>query len=228
MYYNLITSGIFIATALFSSFNVNAVTTQNSVNDKAELNEKTVESPAKQTLIARLARLRGFQSDFTQRVTDDKGNELLIANGQIAVQKPNLVHWKTTTPDESLIVSDGETLWFYDPFIEEASAYRVDSSVANTPILLLTTDDKTLWQQYQVTQTNDNSFLVHANNNSSQVQTLELDFADKSHLLNSFTIFDVTGQLSKVILNNVTEPKVIDSKLFEFQLPEGVYLDDQR
>ncbi len=27
-----------------------------------------------------------------------------------------------TQPDESILVSDGKTLWFYNPFVEQATA----------------------------------------------------------------------------------------------------------
>lgn len=31
-------------------------------------------------------------------------------------------NWHMTQPDESILVSDGKTLWFYNPFVEQATA----------------------------------------------------------------------------------------------------------
>ena len=38
------------------------------------------------------------------------GQELQRGSGTLAVSKPNLINWTTTEPEESQIISDGETL----------------------------------------------------------------------------------------------------------------------
>jgi outer membrane lipoprotein carrier protein len=185
-------------------------------------------SIAKQALMTRLSGFNHFSATFSQQVIDEEKNTLQEGQGKFAVKKPNLVYWETQQPEESLIVSDGQTLWFFDPFIEQATAYRVDASVANTPILLLTSSDEALWQKYSVTQTSSNNFLIHSNDINSRVKTLELNFLADSAELESFSILDSTGQLSLIKLGDVIINAEIASNLFEFTLPEGVYLDDQR
>lgn len=190
--------------------------------------EKQQISVAKQALMERLTGFEHFSATFSQQVIDEERNVLQEGQGKLSVKKPNLVYWQTQQPEESLIVSDGETLWFYDPFIEQATAYRVDASVANTPILLLTSTDETLWQQYSFSQTNDDDFLIHANDINSRVKTLELNFVTDSAMLKGFSIVDSTGQLSVIKLTNVSIEQAIEPSLFQFILPDGVYLDDQR
>lgn len=185
-------------------------------------------SMAKQALMERLSGFDHFSATFSQQVIDEEQNILQEGHGKLSVKKPNLVFWQTEQPEESVIVSDGETLWFYDPFIEQATAYRVDDSVANTPILLLTSTDKVLWQQYSVTQTNHDDFLIHANDINSRVKTLELNFVSNSAILKSLSIIDSTGQLSVIKLADVAINQTIEPNLFKFILPDGVYLDDQR
>lgn len=190
--------------------------------------EKQQISVAKQALMERLTGFENFSATFSQQVIDEERNVLQEGQGKLSVKKPNLVYWQTQQPEESLIVSDGETLWFYDPFIEQATAYRVDASVANTPILLLTSTDETLWQQYSVSQTNNDDFLIHSNDINSRVKTLELNFVTDSAMLKGFSIVDSTGQLSVIKLTNVSIDQAIEPSLFQFILPDGVYLDDQR
>jgi outer membrane lipoprotein carrier protein len=182
----------------------------------------------KSNLIQKLAKLEYFTANFNQQVLDAEGNELQNALGTLAVRKPNLVHWKTAEPDESLIVSDGDTLWFFDPFVEQVSAYLLEKALLNTPILLLTSSDPTLWQHYSVSSTDENNYLIHANDNNAQVKTLELRFKKNSNMLNSFTILDATGQLSLFKLSQFDQVTVPESTLFTFTIPEGVELDDQR
>jgi outer membrane lipoprotein carrier protein len=176
----------------------------------------------------KLGTIKFFSADFTQEVLDADGNVLKNASGTLAVKKPNLVHWNTAEPDESLIVSDGQTLWFLDPFVEQVSAFLIDKALMNTPILLLTSSDPELWQHYSVSSMNENNFLIHASDTNSQVKTLELRFKDNINELDSFTILDATGQLSTFKLSKLEQNISPDSALFNFIIPEGIELDDQR
>lgn len=182
----------------------------------------------KSELMAKLAKIDFFSASFAQVIFDEAGNELQQGNGLISVSKPNLVHWQTVMPDESLIVSDGENLWFYDPFVEQVSVYTLESAIANTPILLITSNNEQLWQDYTVSQLTDNRYLVTATNENSRVKSLELSFTNVANSieLSSFNILDATGQLSVITLEQSnTKPK---QSIFQFTVPEGVYLDDQR
>lgn len=185
-------------------------------------------SVAKQALMNRLSGFDHFSATFSQQVIDEEKNILQEGQGKLSVKKPNLVYWETEQPEGSVIISDGNTLWFFDPFIEQVTAYRVDASVANTPILLLTSSDKTLWAQYTVSQSSNDHFLIHANDINSRVKTLELNFLADKAILESFSILDSTGQLSLIKLYDVAINEKIAESLFQFTLPEGVYLDDQR
>ncbi len=231
---------LLLIAALSAPFSLYAL--QQEVEGKAELsNERSAELSqekadndkvelglAKQILMARLAKFDHFSADFSQQVIDEEKNILQQGQGKLAVQKPNLVYWQTEQPEESLIVSDGKTLWFFNPFIEQATAYPVDASVANTPILLLTSTDETLWQQYSISQQGDDDYLIHANDENARVKTLELNFISDSAKLQSFSILDSTGQLSVFKLQNVSLIDEIAASKFTFVVPEGVYLDDQR
>jgi len=190
----------------------------------------TKEQLAKQQLMQLLEKLAFFSASFTQQVHDEEGNTLQQASGSLVVSKPNLVRWNTEQPDESLIVSDGQTLWLFDPFIEQATAYKVDASIANTPILLLTSDDKKLWDKFTVSQINTKNYLIHAKDSNSRVKTLELNFNQIGKLpeLASFTLLDSTGQLSIINLSDVDIKNKPKMSIFQFVLPEGIELDDQR
>ncbi|MEI6893270.1 MAG: outer membrane lipoprotein chaperone LolA [Colwellia sp.] len=201
----------------------------------------------KQSLMTKLAKLAFFSADFSQEILNEQGELLQTGAGNFAISKPNLVNWQTTTPDETLIVSDGKTLWFYDPFIEQVSAFSLAKSIHNTPILLLTSDDPTLWQQYTVIEklvveqghvegkTEIGSiYVVIPKDESSQIKKLTLSFTKTSSddansgQLSEFSFQDATGQISQITLshfNNKTKPA---AELFTFTLPEGVRLEDKR
>ena len=193
---------------------------------------------AKASLMATLSKLAFFSANFEQKILSDQGELLQQGTGTLAISKPNLVNWQTVTPDETLIVSDGNTLWFYDPFIEQASAYSLATSIHNTPILLLTSDEPSLWQQYQVTKLakdkQEQGFVITPVDKNSQIKRLTLTFttadvADKNDSqLKQFSFQDATGQVSQIHLSNFNSKTKPSAALFNFTLPQGVRLEDKR
>ncbi|MFT5297163.1 MAG: outer membrane lipoprotein carrier protein [Colwellia sp.] len=215
-----------LKTSAVSSVANNAVSMTTS-NVESHTAEKKADG-SKRELMAILAKIEFFSAEFNQQIFDEAGNKLQQGSGLLAVSKPNLVNWQTIMPDESLIVSDGKDLWFYDPFVEQVSVYTLESAIANTPILLITSNDEQLWQDYSVKQLTDNRYLINANNENARVKSLELNFVEKlNHLeLAAFNILDATGQLSVITLTH--QDKAPKASLFTFSVSEGVYLDDQR
>ncbi|KGJ98705.1 outer membrane lipoprotein chaperone LolA [Thalassotalea sp. ND16A] len=177
-------------------------------------------------LKAKLNAVQGFSADFNQDVIDADGNVIQTATGTLAVKRPNLLNWETKAPDETLVVSDGETLWFYNPFVEQVSAFNIGNAVTNTPILLLTGLNDKAWQDYKVAQISKDEFRIESLSEDAQVKNLHLLFNNND--LVKFTVEDATGQLSHFNLSNVINTPLPAAALFEFTLPEGVDFDDQR
>ncbi len=197
------------------------------INDVKNIENVTSSNAHKLELMSKLKGIEQFSALFQQTIVDNQGNVLQQGGGDISVKRPNLVRWNTTEPDESLIVSDGESIFLFDPFIEQVTAYKLDGAIANTPILLITSDSSSLWEQYSVSKISDSNYVIHANDKESRIKTLEILFNQQSQL-KGFTFLDATGQLSKVVLEKVDFSSTIAPSLFKFIMPEGVHLDDQR
>jgi outer membrane lipoprotein carrier protein len=57
----------------------------------------------------------------TQRVALGGGaGDALVASGEVVFAKPGKMRWSYASPEPSLVVSDGTTLWIYDPRASEA------------------------------------------------------------------------------------------------------------
>jgi len=209
--------------------------TKSSANSIDRTQLTTAESiEAKSTLMAKLANLDHFSANFNQEVLSESGELLEQSSGKLAISKPNLANWHTIKPDELAIVSDGQDVWFYDPWIEQVSVYSLSAAIAKTPILLLTNKDETLWQQYRVTKgsvtKNIESFVISAKDINSQIKSLTLifDTSKENGHLKQFSFLDATGQLSHIKLNNFDDQNSPETSLFKFVVPEGVQVDDQR
>jgi len=201
--------------------NLEEVRTEQEIN-----NNLLISNEAKQALMAKLSDIDYINAKFSQVVVNEEGEILQEGYGTLAISKPNLVNWHTTEPEETLIISDGTSLWFYDPFIDQVSLYSFNRAIVNTPVLLLTSEDPSLWNNYQVSKGQNNSYVIHSLDSNSQVQSLELSFDNQQ--LSKLSLVDSTGQVSHISLIDIdfiTEPK---ASLFEFVVLEGITVDDQR
>ena len=66
----------------------------------------------------RLQKVHSFSAEFTQNVSSASGDQVQQGTGKIQIKRPNLFRMDNQTPQETQIISDGETLWFYDLFVE--------------------------------------------------------------------------------------------------------------
>lgn len=166
-----------------------------------------------------------YGADFDQTVRSSKGKEIQKGKGKFYVKRPNLFRMDTKSPQENLIASDGQTLWFYDPFVSQATASWVKDAVDNTPFVLLTSNEKSHWDQYDVTQNMDN-FVLKPKSKKSNIKQFDVRI-DSNGLLKGFSTIERDGQSNLYVLRNISTANV-SSDLFKFSLPKGVELDDQR
>lgn len=173
----------------------------------------------------RLMQVSQYSADFDQVVRSSKGKEIQKGKGKFQVKRPNLFRMETKSPQENLIVSDGENLWFYDPFVSQVTVNNVQDAVNNTPFVLLTSNDKNHWAQYDVTQ-NADTFVLKPKSNKSNLKQFDVRI-EKSGLLKGFSTIERDGQSNLYVLRNITTGGV-SSELFKFRVPKEAELDDQR
>ncbi|OAN18814.1 outer membrane lipoprotein carrier protein LolA [Photobacterium jeanii] len=178
-----------------------------------------------QELSARLDKVNAFSANFAQKVVSPEGELLVEGEGDMAIKRPNLFRWNTETPDENLLVSDGKTLWYYNPFIEQVTAMWLKDATEQTPFVLLTRNSQTDWANYDVAQTVDTFTLTPKAANSTMGKFVIT--VAKSGVVRNFSVIEQDGQKSQFTFSQFknTEPKAAQ---FTFAPPQGVELDDQR
>ncbi|MFA9488813.1 MULTISPECIES: outer membrane lipoprotein chaperone LolA [unclassified Mannheimia] len=173
----------------------------------------------------RLEQVTQYSADFDQTVRSSKAKEIQKGKGKFQVKRPNLFRMDTKSPQENLIVSDGKNLWFYDPFVSQVTVNTVQDAVNNTPFVLLTSSDKSHWDQYDVTQ-NADTFVLKPKSKKSNLRQFDVRI-DQSGLLKGFSTIERDGQSNLYVLRNITTGGV-SNDLFKFTVPKGAELDDQR
>ena len=177
----------------------------------------------------KLAALAGFSAQFSQQVTDANGQQVQQANGYVELIQPDKFKWVTAEPNENTLQSDGETVWFYDPFVEQVSATWLKDTIQSNPILLLLKPESDAWSEYLIKQNSDTEFVILTTDKQAYVAQIKIILAGES-ALSELSILDKQGQTSLYRFSEFKAKTAEDfgPEHFKFNLPEGVELDDQR
>jgi len=152
-------------------------------------------------------------ADFAQTVMSANGSNVQQGNGKLQIKRPNLFRMDTKSPQETQIIADGQTLWFYDPFVEQVTANWVKDAVNNTPFVLLTSNDKSHWAQYSVEQ-KDDRFVLKPKAKNSNIKQFDIRI-DQNGVLKGFSTIEKDGQSNQYILRNITNQNLDGLMLIE-------------
>ncbi|MDX8421003.1 outer membrane lipoprotein chaperone LolA [Vibrio parahaemolyticus] len=179
----------------------------------------------KDELNKRLAMNEGFSADFSQQVISPEGETVMEGEGTVEIARPSLFRWSTIFPDENLLVSDGKTLWYYSPFIEQVSIYWQEQATEQTPFVLLTRNRASDWDNYKISQKGNEFTLIPTAVDSTQGQ-FQINI-DAKGVVKGFNVIEQDGQKGLFTFSNVKlgKPK---ADRFTFTVPKGVEVDDQR
>lgn len=180
---------------------------------------------ARSDLQGRLNKLNSFQARFTQTVKDAGGASIQQGEGDLWVKRPNLFRWHMTSPDESILVSDGKTLWFYNPFVEQVTATWLNNVTSDTPFMLITRNSKADWDKYDVAQKGD-EFELTPKAKKGNLKAFSINVTSDGSI-KSFSAVEQDGQRSTYQLKG-QQVGSVDASKFTFTPPKGVTLDDQR
>lgn len=181
--------------------------------------------PAETELRKLLADYDGFTADFNQQVKDTKDHLLHSASGKLVFKQPGKFIWQINEPEEEILISNGKTLWWFNPFLEQVSIFDAKDAVSTTPFALLVSQNDEVWNKFTITELESGFMIKPKDENDSQVSQLAVYFDE--FLLNEIVITDRTQQTSSYILKNQAFNKSL-SVGFDFEIPEDIEIDDQR
>ena len=62
--------------------------------------------------------ISSFTGEFVQTsIRNDEDSIPVVAEGKVSFLRPGKMRWEYETPEEQLLVTDGKTVWLYDPLL---------------------------------------------------------------------------------------------------------------
>ena len=180
-----------------------------------------------QTLAALLDSMSSYRADFEQTVTSQFGEVLQTATGTMHLERPGRLRWAVDEPYPQLVVADGRYVWVYDPDLEQATVQSFEETVQGTPMMFLT-DTAMLGRNFRVgmkspTEESSQRFALSPRDpqSTSLFREITLTFSTGGRLTGLDIVDDLDQKTAMVFRHGVVNP-VLESGLFEFEVPEGV------
>ncbi|MDE0179300.1 MAG: outer membrane lipoprotein chaperone LolA [Gammaproteobacteria bacterium] len=180
-----------------------------------------------QALAALLDSMVSYRADFEQVVTGQFGEVLQTATGTMHLERPGRLRWDVDEPYPQLVVADGELVWVYDPDLEQVTVQLFEETVEGSPMMVLT-DTSMLETNFRVrmtstTEESEQRFALTPRNpeSTSLFREITLSFS-KGGSLTGFEVVDDLDQKTAVVFRHGQANPVLESGLFEFEVPAGV------
>lgn len=170
----------------------------------------------------RLAPLTTLSARFVQTVYAADGHELQATSGDMKLARPGKVRWISAPPFEQWVVADGETLWVYDPDLQQVSVRPFLGDVGNTPAVLFIGGIGELERQFSVARKASGATLSYTLKPlAADSRYTELTLSFSGEIPTAMVLRDSLGQRTEMTFAKVVLNAPVDAALFHFDPPPG-------
>ncbi len=186
------------------------------------------DAPERERLIELLDNADNLTADFTQKTYKETSANVDVTSGTMSISKPLRFNWTVKKPYEQQVISDGETLWVFDPDLEQATYQPLSENVQQSPAMILVQPREALTGQYDIIEvkTDDlTAYKLYPISEETNFKELMLLFSDR--MISEIRILDSLNQETIITFANVKTGQAISSEQFEFVPPPGTDLFPQ-
>ncbi|MBN2808253.1 MAG: outer membrane lipoprotein carrier protein LolA [Deltaproteobacteria bacterium] len=168
-----------------------------------------------------------FSGRFTQKTTYSDSHETTLSMGLIWIQGPDKMRWEYQLPEKQLLVSDGQTLWYYTPDLNQVMTGSVKDIKEARIIINLLSELQLQAEKFKLAVTKvDDRIVVElaplANDPAPPFQKLEMIFSAASYMLAETRMVDLFANEIVITYKWQSGPdKALPRSFFTFIPPAG-------
>lgn len=176
-------------------------------------------------LDALLNNIETLTSDVRQLIVESDGGVLEESEIRMLLKKPDGFYWETLTPFPELIVTDGSTLWNYQPDLEQVVIEDWDSSRSELAAQLLSGNIESLANDYSIDsvtspESEHQEFELSPRAADNVYQIISINFM--SDELESIYLNSKNGQQTVWRFENVIRNSTVADSQFQFVPPANI------
>jgi len=174
---------------------------------------------------ARYDRMRDLEARFVQRSVSALAPSGERSSGRVVFAKPGRMRWSYETPEPSEVVSDGQTLWIYDPAAREAQKFAVGEQFMSGAAFQFLLGSGRIADSFRVSaQRCDGSrvLLTLIPKSEATYQALELEVDAASGEASATAMVDLFGNRTEVEFSELRYDRAPATSVFQFVPPADV------
>jgi outer membrane lipoprotein carrier protein len=174
--------------------------------------------------------IRSLRARFTQTSRNvafggDAGPAAEPARGRVEFAKPGRMRFEYETPEPSLVVSDGKTLWIYDPVAKEVQVLAVEGDFLSAAAIQFLLGEGRLSESFEVTAKScapERAELELRPRAEASYERIDLVVDPATGWIRETTVHDLLGNRTQVAFEAIEAGGAVDEARFRFEPPEGV------
>lgn len=187
---------------------------------------------AARALQSRYEAVRDLEARFeqtTRSVALGQPGATAKSRGTVVFAKPGRMRWTYAEPEPSVVVSDGQQLWIYDPTRREAQHLAVTEGYLSGAALAFLLGEGEILREFDVKAlecTEGAALLELVPREPATYERLRARVDPGSGELLETTVVDLLGNTTTVALHDLRVNRDPDASLFRFEPPAGVRVMD--
>lgn len=180
--------------------------------------------PLLEELEAKYSHAATLSAEFTQVNEMAAMKQKKTSQGVLQAKRPGKMRWETQEPDPNLLVSDGQTFWFYTPPFEKGEHGQVierrSSEVQSKLAHALLSGSFSMASDMKIEQKSPSEFvLLPKAGTAGTVERAEITVNLDKKLIEKVTLEHKGGNRSEISLRSIELGKTLGDDLFRFVPP---------
>jgi outer membrane lipoprotein carrier protein len=174
-------------------------------------------------------RITDIQARFTQEYFNKSLNQVKKAEGRVYFKKSGMMRWEYRKPVRQEIVSDGSTIWHYQPDDNQVIVGEISKTIRAKLSTAFLSGEGDLRRDFRIlspkgeSQREDRRYLLELAPIESQAdfQRLLLRVDPERYLIVQTDIYDVFDNVNRIRFSGMKIDRNLPDSLFTFIIPPG-------
>ena len=173
--------------------------------------------------------IRSFSGHFVQTSYRINTETVRRAEGLVSYKRPGKMRWLYEVPEEQLLVTNGETLWLFDPLLENVTIQKLEKLTDGTALsFLLGLGDlqadfnRRLISQVLLTSPDALIVELEPKKAAANLSFIQLAVHPVTYNLQIIALMDQEGNYRTIELESMHYNLVLEDNFFEFKVTQDM------
>ena len=173
--------------------------------------------------------IQSFSGHFVQTSYRNNTETVRRAEGLVSYKRPGKMRWLYEVPEEQLLVTNGETLWLFDPLLENVTIQKLEKLTDGTALSFLLglgdlQEDFNRRLISQVFLTSPDALIVELEPKkaAANLSFIQLAVHPATYNLQIIALMDQEGNYRTIELESMHYNLVLEDNFFEFKVTEDM------